>query len=85
VGRERPLDVCFGLPRRSALHRTAASNDEIDDEVGAYAAAGVTWLTLQSRATAPGDMHYELDRWAPVLSRHAAEASSSNRDGGLNS
>jgi len=70
AGRECPLDVCFGLPKRSALHQGDATDTELDDEVGRYAAAGVTWLTVISRAQEPEELRRELDRWAPVLERN---------------
>ena len=69
AGRERPLDVCFGVPRRSSFNRADAPDHEIDDEVAGYAAAGVTWLTVSSRAKQPDELRRELDRWAPALAR----------------
>jgi probable F420-dependent oxidoreductase len=75
AGRPDPLDVCFGVPRRGALHSKTASTDEMDEEVSGYAEAGSTWLTVLSRAKVRDDLRRELDRWAPLIDRHRSGVS----------
>ena len=69
AGRSTRLDVCFGPGRRSAVNRGDASEAELEDELASYKDAGVTWLTVPSKAKTPDDVGREMERWAPVIGR----------------
>ncbi|MEZ5320596.1 MAG: TIGR03619 family F420-dependent LLM class oxidoreductase [Microthrixaceae bacterium] len=69
AGRTGPFDVCFAPGHDSALLRSDASADEVDETVERLVGAGVTWISIPSRAADHGALLAELDFYSARLLR----------------